>query len=69
MPPNVICVFFPIIQSDKLRRVSFCDGGDKVYSCLETSIMEEKLMLAVSGHQELHAFTNSNYYVLNKTQQ
>lgn len=51
-------------SSDKLRR-SLCDGGD----CLETAFMEEKLVLAVSGHLQLFDFKSVNDHNLKKNQQ
>lgn len=69
MAPNVICVFFLIVQTDELRRGSFCHGEDKVYSCLETTITEEKLVLVVSGYPELYDLINRNHQDLNKKQQ
>lgn len=34
--------------------------------CLETTTMEEKLVLGVSGYLELYDLTNRNYHDLNK---
>lgn len=41
-------------------------GTTKIYSSLETPILEEKLVLVVSGYLELYDFTNHNFHNLNK---
>lgn len=56
----------PPVKKREMR--SFCDGEDELYSCLETAIMAEKLVLAVSGYRELYVIIDCNYHELNKKQ-
>lgn len=65
--PCVICdfAFCPVRW---IETHSFCGSDGKFHSCLETTIIEEKL-LAVSGYLELYDFTNPNHHDLNKKQQ
>lgn len=37
-----------------IERHAFPGGDDRVYSCLETVIMEDKLTVAVAGYLELY---------------
>ncbi len=41
----------------------------KVYGCLDTAMMEQKLVVAVAGYPELYDFTNRNYHNVNKKHQ
>ncbi len=52
-----------------IERRAFRGGDDKVYSCFETTVMEDKLVVAVAGYPDQYDFTHRSYHDLNRKQQ